>query len=131
MRTQYRAAQLCNEHGIRFGANLLLGVPGETTEDYEATMDFLGTTRPYSPNPNVLTPLPGTDMYDRCLAQGLLRDPHNYRSWSAEEVRATGHGPLVGVDYERVLAYHSTMLALDRTGETVHVDRGCHLKPHG
>lgn len=130
-RTQLRAARLCAEHGIRFGANLLLGVPGETTEDYELTMEFLARTRPQSPNPNILTPLPGTDVYDRCLARGLLRSPGDYRSWTAEEVRLTGTGPLLGVDYDRVLSYHEQMLRLDRTGEVVHVERGCHLKPHG
>lgn len=129
-RTQYRAAKLCAEHGIRFGANLLLGVPGETTEDYEMTMEFLTETRPHSPNPNILTPLPGTDMYSHCLERGLLRDPGDYRSWTAEQVRTKGHGPLFGVDYEQVLSYHAQMLRLDRTGEVVHVERGCHLKPH-
>ncbi|WP_077004934.1 B12-binding domain-containing radical SAM protein [Saccharothrix sp. ALI-22-I] len=129
-RTQLRATELCAEHGIRFGANLLLGVPGETTEDYELTMEFLAETRPHSPNPNILTPLPGTDTYRRCLDEGLLRDPGHYRSWTADQIRTRGHGPLLGVDYDRVLSYHRRMLELDRTGEVVHVERGCHLKPH-
>lgn len=124
-----QAAQLCNDYGIRFGANLLLGVPGETDDDYERTMDFLYTTQPYSPNPNILTPLPGTSMYDACLAQGILRDPADYRTWSAADIRSRGCGPIHGVDYERVLDYYEKMLALDRTGEAVHVERGCHMKP--
>lgn len=125
----YQAARLCNNYGIRFGVNLLLGVPGETDGDYERTMEFLHTTQPYSPNPNILTPLPGTSLYDYCLSEGLLRDPTDYRTWSAADIRSRGYGPLYGVDYERVLDYYERMLALDRTGAVVHVERGCHMKP--
>lgn len=128
-RGNHRTARLCNERGIRFGVNLLLGVPGETPEDHELTLDFLREVRPYSPNPNIFTPLPGTALYDECAAAGVLRAPDDYRSWTAAEVRRTGVGPVLGVDYATVLDVHDRMLEFDRTGELVHVERNCHLKP--
>lgn len=128
-RSNHRTARLCNERGIRFGVNLLLGVPGETPEDHELTLRFLDEARPYSPNPNIFTPLPGTALYEECAAAGLLRDPGNYRSWTAADVRRTGQGPLYGIDYAAVLDVYDRMLAFDRTGELVHVERNCHLKP--
>ncbi|MFH8797254.1 B12-binding domain-containing radical SAM protein [Streptomyces sp. NPDC017941] len=124
-----RTARMCNERGIRFGVNLLIGVPGETPEDHELTLRFLGEARPYSPNPNILTPLPGTALYDECAAAGSLRAPDDFHSWTAAEVRRTGQGPVLGVDYAAVLDVYDRMLGFDRTGEVVHVERNCHLKP--
>ena len=96
-------SRLCKTHGVRFGANLLLGVPTETAEDYERHYNFMHQVQADFPNPNILTPLPGTKMYDYCRARDLLYDPSDYSIWSAQRIRREGRGPLRNVDYERVL----------------------------
>ncbi|MFG1923988.1 B12-binding domain-containing radical SAM protein [Cryptosporangium sp. NPDC048952] len=97
-------AELCREHDVQVGANLLLGVPTETDEDYAAHHAFMDTIKPTFPNPNILNPLPGTEMYDYCAARGLLRDPGDYSIWRDTDIAARGEGPVLGIDYERVLA---------------------------
>jgi anaerobic magnesium-protoporphyrin IX monomethyl ester cyclase len=98
------AARLCHEFDIQLGANLLLGVPTETAADYVDHHAFMAAARPTFPNPNILNPLPGTEMYDYCLARGLLRDPADHSIWRDEDIAARAHGPVLGVDYARVLA---------------------------
>ncbi|GAA0261352.1 hypothetical protein GCM10009539_53680 [Cryptosporangium japonicum] len=97
-------AELCRQHDVQVGANLLLGVPTETDEDYAAHHAFMDTIAPTFPNPNILNPLPGTEMYDYCAARGLLRDPDDYSIWRDTDIAARGEGPVLGIDYERVLA---------------------------
>ncbi|WP_035856886.1 B12-binding domain-containing radical SAM protein [Cryptosporangium arvum] len=97
-------AELCRQHDVQVGANLLLGVPTETDEDYTAHHAFMDTIKPTFPNPNILNPLPGTEMYDYCAARGLLRDPDDYSIWRDTDIAARGEGPVLGIDYERVLA---------------------------
>ena len=96
-------AELCREHDVQVGANLLLGVPTETAEDYEAHHAFMTAVAPTFPNPNILNPLPGTEMYDYCDAQGLLRDPSDFSIWRDTDIAARGEGPVRGINYERVL----------------------------
>jgi radical SAM superfamily enzyme YgiQ (UPF0313 family) len=104
-------AELCHRHGVDFGANLLLGLPTETAADYDANRRFIDAVRPRYPNPNILTPLPGTEMYDYCSSQLLLRDPRDVTVWDAERIRAAGTGPVRGVDYCRVLDMYDALRA--------------------
>ncbi|SHM45519.1 B12-binding domain-containing radical SAM protein [Cryptosporangium aurantiacum] len=97
-------AQLCREYDVQVGANLLLGVPTETDEDYAAHHAFMDAVAPTFPNPNILNPLPGTEMYEYCAANGLLRDPADYSIWRDTDIAARGEGPVLGIDYQRVLA---------------------------
>ena len=98
-----RVAELCREHDVQVGANLLLGVPTETAEDYDAHHAFMAAVAPTFPNPNILNPLPGTEMYAYCAGNGLLRDPNDFSIWRDTDIAARGEGPVRGIDYERVL----------------------------
>jgi radical SAM superfamily enzyme YgiQ (UPF0313 family) len=67
--------------GAFVGANLLLGLPGETDADLTATerfVDELVASSPdptlVHPNPNIFHPLPGTPLHRECLAAGLVVD---------------------------------------------------------
>jgi radical SAM superfamily enzyme YgiQ (UPF0313 family) len=96
-------AALCHEHDVQIGANLLLGLPTETDEDYRQHLEFMDAVNPTFPNPNILNPLPGTEMYDYCAEHGIMHDPLDRSIWSHEKIRTLGRGPLQGVDYGRVL----------------------------
>ncbi|HEX8204145.1 MAG TPA: hypothetical protein VF590_26950, partial [Isosphaeraceae bacterium] len=67
------------------------------------------------PNPNILTPLPGTPLYEDYRARGLLRDPGDLSPWPAERIEREGHGPVLGVDYEAVVAAYRAAQALAGT----------------
>jgi radical SAM superfamily enzyme YgiQ (UPF0313 family) len=106
------AARLCREHGIACAFNVLLGLPGETEEDYLRTVEVFEKCRRVYPNPNIFNPLPGTSLYDRCLRDGLLRDPRDYSVWDAESIADAGGGPIRGVDYGLVLKYQGLLTQL-------------------
>ena len=108
----HEAARLCREHGVACAFNVLLGLPGETEEDYLRTVEVFEKCGWVYPNPNVFNPLPGTALYDRCLLDGLLRDPRDYNVWDASDIAQAGRGPLRGVDYELVLKYHAVLSGL-------------------
>jgi radical SAM superfamily enzyme YgiQ (UPF0313 family) len=96
-------ALLCKEYGVQVGANLLLGVPTETATDYAEHHDFMDRIDPTFPNPNILNPLPGTEMYDYCAGRGLLRAERDYTVWKHSDIAERGEGPVIGVDYDLVL----------------------------
>lgn len=94
----YRAAELCNKYGIRIHANLLVGIPGETDEDYERNYRFIKHIRPDFVYFNTLMPTPGTQIHDDLKAQGLLREVGSFGEYAV----SPWHGLVKGVDYERV-----------------------------
>jgi radical SAM superfamily enzyme YgiQ (UPF0313 family) len=50
--------------GIRIFADIMLGLPGETTDDWEATIRLLRWARPEVISASVLCPLPGTPLFE-------------------------------------------------------------------
>lgn len=109
----HRAARLCRKYDIPGGFNILLGVPGETRGDYEQTWNFFVEHPNAYPNPNILNPLPGTEMYRFCKHRNLLRNERDYRIWQAETIRRKQFtGPVLNVDYQLVLEYHGKFSAL-------------------
>lgn len=106
----------CREEGVDVGANILIGLPGEDDRDHAANFAFLRDFPPAYPNPNILNPLPGTQMYDHCRREGLLRQPGTVRLWSRDDIAEHGEGPVRGVDYARVVAAYDAMRA-ERYGE--------------
>jgi len=54
---------VCHEVGLRAGAYLIVGVPGETKEDIDLTIDLVKTIKPSLLNLSFLTPFPNTQLY--------------------------------------------------------------------
>ncbi len=53
----------CHEVGLRAGAYLIVGVPGETREDIDLTIDLVRTIKPSLINFSFLTPFPNTQLH--------------------------------------------------------------------
>ena len=94
----YRAAGLCNKYGIRFLANILAGIPGETDEDFERNYQFVRETKPDQVFFNTLMPTPGTQIHEDLKAQGLLKEVSCFEDYAV----SPWHGLIKGVDYDRV-----------------------------
>ena len=60
-----RAFTLCHQVGIKPGMYLIVGVPGETRKDIEATKDLVRECRPYLLNFSYLIPFPGTPLFKK------------------------------------------------------------------
>ncbi len=72
------AFSLCHSVGIKPGAYLIVGVPGETRKDIEQTADLIAEIEPFLVNYSVLTPFPNTALYKRTESD---IDEWDYESW--------------------------------------------------
>ncbi len=106
----YEAARICSEYGTRGAFNVLLGIPGETEEDYGETLRFFYEFPMAYPNPNLFNPLPGTALYEYCVKHDLVKN--SAVIWDIETVKRTGEGPLHRLDYRLVLKYFDKLSAL-------------------
>jgi len=80
---QELAVKYLRENGAAMMTCFLLGLPGQTEKDVLSLVDYakeLDLTDAYF---SVMTPLPGSKLYDEALEQGLLleKDVTKYRLW--------------------------------------------------
>jgi len=75
-----RAVRLTHEAGLRVFADIMVGLPGETEADFQATARFLRRAKPDVTSVTRLSPLPGTPVYDNLPAE--TRDALNC-DWGA------------------------------------------------
>lgn len=60
--------ELCKKHGILRSANIMCNHPGETEEDIALTKKLLETIKPDELFTNVMTPYPGTAVFEKFFA---------------------------------------------------------------
>jgi radical SAM superfamily enzyme YgiQ (UPF0313 family) len=75
-----RAIARIHSHGIAVQAGIVFGFDHDTPAVFAATLDFLETAGVQNATFNILTPFPGTPLYDRLEAEGriLTRDWSKY-----------------------------------------------------
>lgn len=66
------AISLLRKYGLYIRGFFLLGIPGETIEDIELTIDFIRKAGFNWINPTIATPLSGSEMYQICIQNGYL-----------------------------------------------------------
>ncbi len=79
------AAKL-GEVGIGCNFSFMIGLPGETKEDYKATLRLIGELIRVNPNsyilgPQIYRPYPGSKLYDECKEYGM-KEPQSLEEWS-------------------------------------------------
>lgn len=69
-----RVLKDCREAGIFTDVNIIIGMPGETHQDIEHSREFLKTI--YADWFRIFSAMPisGSEMYERCKAEGLFED---------------------------------------------------------
>jgi radical SAM superfamily enzyme YgiQ (UPF0313 family) len=65
------AFKLCNYEGVRTASSFMLGLPGETFDDMEATFKFARKLDPDYVRFNIFVGYPGSSLYDEMIEQGL------------------------------------------------------------
>lgn len=65
---------LCHKYGIKTLAHFILGLPGETKESIESTLQFAKELNPDYASFNIAIPQVGTDLREKCLEKGYLKD---------------------------------------------------------
>lgn len=67
-----KAIKRCHSTGVIFHASLIFGLDEETQDVFENTLDFLMRNSIHSVSPNILTPYPGTRLFERLKGEGRI-----------------------------------------------------------
>lgn len=67
-----RAIARCRAAGVMFHASLIFGLDEQTPQVFERTLEFLMRNHVGSISPNILTPYPGTRLFDRLQREGRI-----------------------------------------------------------
>jgi anaerobic magnesium-protoporphyrin IX monomethyl ester cyclase len=66
-----QAFKLCREVGLQIACSFILGIPGETANDMEATFKFAKKLDPDWCQFNIFVAVPGSDLYDEVMQKHL------------------------------------------------------------
>ncbi len=72
--TNRTALEVLHLHGINSHGTFIIGSPGETEEDILATEAFIRNSKLFSFDVYLLTPYPGTPVWQTALARGLVSE---------------------------------------------------------
>jgi len=75
------AIRACQRHGITCDASFMVGLPTETVEELNMTLDFIKKYKPDLPNAKIYLPLPGAPLFDFCVSRGLIKKPETLEEW--------------------------------------------------
>jgi radical SAM superfamily enzyme YgiQ (UPF0313 family) len=75
----------CHDLGIAIHGTFILGLPGETTETIQKTVEWAAKINPHTIQVSLAAPYPGTFLYDQAVENGWLDADH------AELVDEQGH----------------------------------------
>lgn len=89
------AARILKKHGIMVGGSFMLGSPGETREDVQATVNIVKAMRPHITSVAYFTPCPGSTLYDYCQKHDLSL----LKSYDDLVTYAPGKPKIKGIDY--------------------------------
>jgi radical SAM superfamily enzyme YgiQ (UPF0313 family) len=76
--TYVDAIRRIQDHGITVNGCFILGLDGHTSDIYPEVLDFALKVPLYDVQITVLTPFPGTPLYDRLLHEGRLLQPERW-----------------------------------------------------
>lgn len=67
--------KLARKYGLKINFYNLIGIPGETADDFKETVKINRICLPDRLSTSIFFPYPGTDLYALCKRQGLLKEP--------------------------------------------------------
>jgi anaerobic magnesium-protoporphyrin IX monomethyl ester cyclase len=79
------ALKMCREEGIQTACSFLLGIPGETVEDMEATFKFAKKIDPDWCRFNIFVAVPGSALYDEVMQKGLYDRVEDFAAYVKTE----------------------------------------------
>ena len=73
------AVTLARKYSLKIAFFNIIGIPGETADDFKETVKINKTCLPDWHMTSIFFPYPGTDLYDSCKKRGLLNEPLEVR----------------------------------------------------
>ena len=84
---QYKGAiERIQGHGVAVNGCFVLGLDGDGPDEFDAVAKFVTESGLFDVQITVLTPFPGTPLYDRLLAEGRLLEPEAWERCSMFDV---------------------------------------------
>ncbi len=74
--------ELAAKHGINTHAYFMIGIPGESLENMQETMDYAVNLAANTLEFNILTPWPGTRFYELAQEKGWLIEDYRYEDYN-------------------------------------------------
>jgi pyruvate-formate lyase-activating enzyme len=90
------SAEILRKYEVKIIVSVMFGIPGETREDVRKTIELIDTVQPDWVDPSLLTPYPGTGIYEYCQERdiNLAHDGEAFK-------RHPGSLPKIkGIDYD-------------------------------
>ncbi|MGI6217068.1 MAG: B12-binding domain-containing radical SAM protein [Coriobacteriales bacterium] len=87
-----RAGIACKEHGIEVIASIVLGLDGDYMSDIENSIDFARRIDAYQLQPAVLTPFPGTPVYEQYQRENRMI-MNDVNEWSCFDMMNATYQP--------------------------------------
>jgi len=75
------AIKLCKKHKIKCHATFMIGLPTETVEELNKTINFIKKYNPDVPDMHMYNPLPAK-LFEYCISKGLLKRPVTLEEWA-------------------------------------------------
>lgn len=73
-----RATLAAKKNGIAIRVQIMFGFPGENKESIDETIKFFKEIEIPPRRFNILTPLPGSEIYDECIREKIISDEEKY-----------------------------------------------------
>jgi radical SAM superfamily enzyme YgiQ (UPF0313 family) len=90
---RYREAiRTIQSHGITVNGCFILGLDGHTPEIFGRIAEFVRETELYEVQITVMTPFPGTPLYERLRREGRLIEPENWKACTLFDVNFRPRG---------------------------------------
>lgn len=99
--------RLAKDAGIKVLCSFIFGLPGETWETVNETIEFVKETLPTGVQFNVAVPYPGTQLYEWAVSKGLLKETDWRQFYQHESVVGTEKLTPEELNQARYKAYQS------------------------
>ena len=73
----------CKKNGIQVSASFVIGFPEETRETVKETLTIAKKINPYRAQFVILTPYPGTELYEEVKRKGLLEQDYSFSGYDS------------------------------------------------
>jgi hopanoid biosynthesis associated radical SAM protein HpnJ len=77
----------CRKLGVTIHGTFILGLPGETADTIQQTIDFAREINPHTIQVSLAAPYPGTELYQQAVANGWLQENQGLNLVNAQGVQ--------------------------------------------
>jgi len=103
-----RAVREAKAAGIKTYLSFMFGLPGESWDTVQETVDFVKKVLPNSAQFNITVPYPGTELYEEGVKKGYIPEELDWRQlFQHSSILRTEHMSPAELEQARRLAYHS------------------------